>query len=112
MTKLNRNGRSVRRAFSLLELLAVVTILGIIATIVVPRLGLHVFRAKEQSCHTYRADLNKALEKYIFEHGDAPENLSVLVDEGYYPEAIPNCPADVTLYTIDATTKRIAGHDH
>lgn len=112
MTKLHWGRGPVRSAFSLLELLAVVTILGIIAVVVVPRMGVSVYSSKKSACRQYRGDLNAAIEKYIFEKTSPPADLSDLVDEGYYPSTIPNCPADNEAYTIDPETHRIAGHDH
>jgi general secretion pathway protein G len=106
-------GASVRRArgFSLLELLAVVTIMGIIAVVIVPRIGGHTNEAKKNACFQYRGDLNSAIERYRFDHGSSPASLNDLTPD-YYPEAIPPCPYTNGAYTIDATTGRIAGHNH
>ena len=105
-------GQSARDGFSLLEMLAVVTIMAILVTIVAPTLSLHAFSAKVKVCSQYRADLNKAIEKYVFDHSAPPASLSVLRDEDYYPADIPMCPADHTEYTIDPTSYRIIGHNH
>lgn len=112
MTVVNSGLRSVRQALSLLELLAVVTIIAIIASIVVPRVTFHAFSAKQKACLQYRSDLNKAIEKYMFEHGAPPAQLTDLENSDYYSQSIPLCPADHTTYTIDSATDRIAGHDH
>ncbi|HUG69067.1 MAG TPA: prepilin-type N-terminal cleavage/methylation domain-containing protein [Pirellulaceae bacterium] len=112
MTVGNRGRRFARQAFSLLELLAVVTIIAIIASIVVPRVAFHSFSAKQKACLQYRSDLNKAIEKYMFEHGTAPAQLTDLENSDYYSQSIPLCPADHTAYTIDPATDRISGHDH
>jgi|CXWL01.1.fsa_nt_gi prepilin-type N-terminal cleavage/methylation domain-containing protein len=112
MTIENRGGRPARRAFSLLEMLAAVTIIAIIAAIVVPRIGLHAYAAKQKSCLQYRGDINAAIERYLFDNGVPPTQLSDLENGDYYPGTIPNCPADNTAYTIDPSTNRIAGHNH
>ena len=112
MTVVNSGRRSVRQAFSLLELLAVVTIIAIIASIVVPRVAFHSFSAKQKACLQYRSDLNKAIEKYMFDHDAAPTQLTDLEDSDYFSESIPLCPADHTTYTIDPVTSRISGHNH
>ena len=112
MTTVKHGGRSVRQAFSLLEMIAVVTIIAIIASIVVPRVAFHAYDAKEKACYNYRADLNNAIEKYMFDNGAPPNQLSDLENSEYYPEAIPKCPADNTTYTIDPATSRISGHRH
>ncbi len=112
MTIVNSGGRSVRQAFSLLELLAVVTIMAIIASVIVPRIGYHAFGAKQKACYQYRRDINLAIERYIFENNAPPNKLSDLIDGDYYPNAIPKCPADQTEYKMDLTTYRIIGHNH
>ena len=100
------------KGFTLLEMLAVVTIMGILVVIVIPRLSGHTLTAKKNVCHQYKADLNNALERYLFERGQLPADLQVLNDEDYYPEAIPKCPVTNLDYTFDNTTGRIAGHNH
>jgi prepilin-type N-terminal cleavage/methylation domain-containing protein len=52
-----------RTAFSLLELLAVVTILGIIAALLVPRVQVSADQAKEATCHHTRAEINITVER-------------------------------------------------
>jgi general secretion pathway protein G len=101
-----------RSGFSLLELLAVVTIMGILVVIAVPRVSLHASRAKIESNKQYKGDLNAAVERYYFETGAFPSDLSVLANTEYYPADIPNCPVDNTEYVIDATSHRVSGHDH
>jgi type II secretory pathway pseudopilin PulG len=97
---------------SLLELLAVVTIIAIIASIIVPRVGFHGFSAKQKACLQYRRTLNSAVEKYMFDHESPPVQLSDLENGDYFSDSIPLCPVDHTAYTIDPTTHRISGHDH
>lgn len=104
--------RPARRAFSLLEMLAVVTIMAIIASIVLPRVAFHAFSAKQKACLKYRSSINSAIEKYMFDHGTPPTQLSDLESEDYFPESIPLCPTDHTAYTIDPTTHRVSGHNH
>jgi len=99
------------RGFSLLELLAVITIIGIIAAIAMPRLSIQSFGAKTKVCDQYVADLNSAIERYYFENGVFPANLSDLQPD-YYPEAIPVCPANGAAYVIDPVTYSIPPHSH
>ena len=97
--------------FSLLELLAVVTILGIIAVVVVPRIGVQGFTAKAKVCDQYVSDVNAAIERYYFDTGSWPAQLSDLTPD-YYPEAIPPCPATGVPYAIDPTTHSVTPHHH
>ena len=98
--------------FSLIELLAVVTILGIVAAIVVPRISGYGMQAKQHMCDQFKSDLNSALERYLFDHGKFPSTLDDLRKADYYPEAIPTCPVDNSDYEFDAKTGRITGHVH
>ncbi len=102
----------VRRGFSLLELLAVVTIIGILASVVIPRIGGQTQNAKKQCCAQYVGDLNSAIERYYFAEGSWPTQISDLENNEYYPETVPPCPVSNSVYTIDSTTHRILGHNH
>jgi prepilin-type N-terminal cleavage/methylation domain-containing protein len=104
-------GRHGRRGFSLLELLAVVTIMGILAVVIIPRIGGHTLTAKINCCHQYKGDLNAAIERYRFDHNVLPASLNDLSPD-YYPDAIPPCPVTGGAYTIDPVTGRIQGHSH
>ncbi len=107
-----RLSHSRRRGFSLLELLAVVTIMGIMAAIILPRIGLHTTKAKANVCSQYQGDINGALEKYYFDTGVWATDLNDIQSDDYYPTAIPGCPVNGQAYTIDPTTHRLNGHSH
>jgi len=96
--------------FSLLELLAVVTILGIIAAIIVPRVTVSSDNAKEKVRNHHAATINAAVERYYVNTGDWPaNNLSDIAgDANYFPEGIPDNPvAGEGAYAIDDTSKRV-----
>ena len=101
-----------RTGFSLLEMLAVVTLIGIIGAIIVPRISGHALDAKKKVCHQYVADINSALDRYWFDAGAFATNLSQIENNDYYPDAIPVCPVDGSTYTLDMTSHRISGHAH
>lgn len=69
--------------FTLLELLVVMTIIGILAAIAVPALRDSPKRAKEA---TLRADLftfRSVIDQYKGDKGNYPADLSVLIKDGY-----------------------------
>ena len=102
-----------KRGFSLLEMLAVIIIIGIIAAIIIPRIGGHTATAKANVCHQYRGDLNSALDRYYFENGTWATSLSEIeANDDYYPAEVPVCPVTGQAYIIDPATHRISGHDH
>ena len=103
------NRKAKRRGFSLLELLAVVTILGIIAVVVVPRISVSSTKAKTEANKQNKAEINSAVERWYFEKGTYPAaNLSDIgADANYFPSGIPTNPVDGSVYTLNATTNRV-----
>ncbi len=98
-----------RGGFSLLELLAVVTILGVIAAVVVPRISTSKAGAQEAVHRQNIAEINSAVERWYFEKGSWPRrNLSDIgADPNYFPDGIPRNPITNRIYRLDATTKRV-----
>lgn len=100
------------RGFSLLELLAVVTILGIIALVVIPRISVSSKTAKENACRQNIAEINSAAERYYFDNGSPPATVQALVDGKYLPGFDNKCPYNPALtYSLDAEG-RVTGHTH
>jgi hypothetical protein len=95
-----------------MELLAVVTILGLIATLVLPRVMSGTDTAKEKACFHNRAEVNITVEQFYLHTGGWPAtDLSdIAADPAYFPEGVPNCPVSGAPYRIDATTHRVIGH--
>jgi general secretion pathway protein G len=102
----------VRPAFSLLELLAVVTILGIIAAMVLPRVVVSNDKTKEATCHHSRGQINTAVEQYYIHTGAWPANdlSDIAADLNYFPSGIPTCPVTGEAYRLDPTMHRVVGH--
>ena len=93
-----------------MELLAVVTILGIIAAIIVPRVTVSSDTAK-QNVHAHnKATINSAVERYYINEGSWPANdlSDIGADVDYFPEGIPGNPVDpATPYSLDPVTHRV-----
>ncbi len=98
---------SKRQGFSLLELLAVVVILGIIAAIVVPRVTVSSDTAKQRVNEHTAATLNSAIERYYVDTGGWPSALTDLVP-AYLPDGVPTNPVDGSAYGMDAN-HRVTG---
>ena len=103
---------TIRTAFSLMELLAVVTILGIIAAVIVPRVVSGTDVAKEKTCVHNRAEINITVERYYLHNGVWPANdlSDIGADPNYFPDGMPTCPSSGASYRLDPTTHRVVGH--
>ena len=98
--------------FSLIELLLVVTLIGVIASVIAVRISVQADNAKTKTCFHNRSELNSSAERWYIEHNAWPAaDLSdIAADIDYYPSSIPVCPVTGTPYTLNATTHRIDGH--
>jgi general secretion pathway protein G len=109
-----RRSMARRPGFSLMELLAVVTILGIIAAIIVPRVTASTTTAKEKTCRYNCGHIHSAVERYRDATGNWPSaNLSeIATDPNYFPDGIPTCPVSGAAYTLNVTggLYRVNGH--
>jgi len=111
MTRLFKALR-IRKGFSLLELLAVVTLLGILVVIVLTRIAESTNAAKEVSCITSVSQINSALERFAVSTGSFATTIADVDTIDYFPGKIPTCPVDGSAYTINPTTHRVEGHTH
>lgn len=101
-----------RYGFSLMELLAVVTILGLLAALIVPRMSINGDAAKIKSCMHDRAEINITVEQYYLNTGNWPANdlSDIGSDVSYFPNGPPACPLTGALYRLDPATHRVVGH--
>ncbi len=100
-------------AFTLLELLVTITLLGIVAAVIVTRVTGGSDDAEIAACHVYKGDIEIQAELWIHNRGSWPaSNLAAIgADINYFPEGLPVCPVDGTGYTIDASGL-VTGHTH
>jgi general secretion pathway protein G len=104
---------ATRRAFSLMELMAVVAILAIVAKVILPRLISGRDSSNKAACAANKGNIEVQCELWRHNTGSWPAaNLSNIgADVNYFPAGVPSCPVDGSTYTID-TTGRIIGHNH
>jgi general secretion pathway protein G len=75
--------KSGQQGFSLLELLVVMTIIGILAAIAVPALRDSPQRAREATLHEDLFTLRSVIDQYHGDKGAYPPDLASLVSAGY-----------------------------
>lgn len=95
--------KSEEKGFTLVELLAVIVILGIIAAIAVPAVFGIIEKSREDVCYTNRSELARMYKSYldIESKKDTKENFDVyLLDSGY-----GICPSDGVISYDDGVIK-------
>lgn len=80
------NGEKVKKekGFTLIELMVVIGIIGILATMAVPTYKHIVQRAKETVLKQNLFAIRDAIDQYYQDKGKYPESLQSLVSEGYF----------------------------
>ena len=100
-----------RKAFTLVELLIVVLILGALAAIAVPRISQSATTAKINACKTNVDLINTQIEMYKADTGSWPDTIDdVIGNTDYFPDGEPNCPFG-TSYSMNAN-HRVPDHGH
>lgn len=73
-------GTHARSGFSLAELMVVIVILGLLATLVVPNVMKQLFRANRETAKSDIASIAQAVTNYQVEHaGKSPERIEDLI---------------------------------
>ena len=106
--------RRLRRGLSLLEMMAVVTLLGILAAIIIPRVAEPSRKAKTSACQVIKSNIEIQAQLWCRNTGNWPAaDLSdVGADPDYFADGLPTCPVDGSAYAFDAGTRRVSGHAH
>jgi general secretion pathway protein G len=83
-------GRSAEGGFTIIELMIVVTIVGILATLAVPSYQNAVLKAKEGALRQDLFSLRDVIDQHRADKGKYPETLTALVSTGYLRRLPPD----------------------
>ncbi|HYE32829.1 MAG TPA: prepilin-type N-terminal cleavage/methylation domain-containing protein [Methylomirabilota bacterium] len=106
-----------KRAFTLVEMMIVVAILGLIVALAIPNFLKSRTQARKQVCIENLSQIESAKQLWGLEmnkrEGETPVDSDMIGDDKYIKKS-PNCPAGGT-YTFNAiganATCNIAGHE-
>jgi prepilin-type N-terminal cleavage/methylation domain-containing protein len=99
-----------RQGFTLVELLAVVLILGALSAIALPRIVVSADSAKEKACQTNIGIINSQTELYKAMTGGYPSSLSVMTkNPDYFPDGMPVC-AFKGKYSLNSSYRASCSH--
>ena len=111
-----------RKGFTLVELLLVVLILAVLASIVVPRMTGAAAEAKKSKCAANWANLIRALELYAANNDGAYPadqtafDADILNSDTYFPHGVPECPFGVAanpyVYVSTSGEETVTKHSH
>jgi general secretion pathway protein G len=83
MARLIPSGKQLRRGFTLIELMIVITVIGILLTIAVPMYRKALIRANESVLRNNLFTMRTMIDEYTYDKQKAPQTLQDLVEAGY-----------------------------
>jgi prepilin-type N-terminal cleavage/methylation domain-containing protein len=104
----------MRRGITLIELMASIVILSIVAFLVIPRFSSVSFDSKKNACYTFKGNIEIQAQLWYRNRGSWPAaNLSDIgANTNYFPDGIGTCPVDGSAYTFDSASQQVVGHSH
>lgn len=83
MVAITKSGNRRCAGFTLMELLVVLTLIAVLASLVAPVVSGSILRAKESTLKENLLILRKAIDDYYADNARYPESLGILVEKRY-----------------------------
>jgi len=101
-----------KKAFTIIEVLAVIVISAVLITIVFPRIIASAREARYKACRGQIAIVNEQVELYYVQVGEWPraDLMDMVWDTNRFPDGMPRCPLTGYFYWIYEDTHRVGGH--
>lgn len=99
---------SRRPAFTLMEMMVSVAIIGVLAAAVTPKVVLAVRKSKISQCAANRAVIEQAETRYRIEHDKTPSASITELKDGRYLDRVPYCTAG-GIYVWVSTSAAVVG---
>lgn len=113
---LSNSFRRCKPALSLVELLAVVAIIGVLAAVAISRIVASSDESRRQACFAIQGDIELQVQLYYRNQNTWPatdlSDMQPPATYAYFPDGTPTCPVDGSPYSIDAATHEVVGHSH
>ena len=106
--EIGRQGVGGPNGFTMIELMIVVSIVGILATLAAPTYQASVVKAREAALRQDLSTLRDVLDQHKADQGKYPPSLSVLVGTGYL-RAIPKDPVTGSTATWQEISDPVEG---
>lgn len=106
--EIGKSGVRGTQGFTLLELMIVVSIVGILATLAAPSYQASVVKAKEAALQQDLSTLRDVLDQHRADQGKYPPSLQALVSAGYM-RAVPKDPFTGSVTTWQEMTDPVEG---